>query len=64
VYLPALKALRTLGTAVRAGQPVAPAQLLAAERGLSALLPAPVPTAAPAPAPDRLARRYLQELSE
>jgi len=64
VYLPALKALRTLGTAVRAGQPVAPAQLLAAERGLSALLPTPVPATAPAPAPDRLARRYLQELSE
>ncbi|NML66014.1 DUF4175 domain-containing protein [Hymenobacter sp. RP-2-7] len=64
LYLPALKALRTLGAAVRAGQPAPPAQLVAAEQGLSALLPAPVPAAAPTPAPNRLARRYFQELSE
>ncbi|MGI4833086.1 MAG: hypothetical protein ACRYFK_06440 [Janthinobacterium lividum] len=63
-YLPALRALRTLGAALRAGQPAPPAQLLAAEQGLSALLPAPVPAATPAPAPNRLARRYFQELGE
>ena len=64
LYLPALKALRTLGAAVRAGRPAAAAQLLAAERGLSALLPTPVPATAPAPAPNRLARRYFQELGK
>ena len=63
-YLPALKALRQLAAATRAGRPAPTAQLALAEQGLTALLPVPTPAAPPAPAPDRLARRYFQELGE
>ncbi len=63
LYLPALRALRQLATDARAGQVPCPTCLAPAQRALTDLLPAPVPTAPPPPAPDRLARRYFQELS-
>ncbi len=63
LYLPALRALRQLATDARAGRAPCPTCLAPAQRALTDLLPAPVPTAPPAPAPDRLARRYFQELS-
>ncbi|MDJ0366117.1 hypothetical protein QMK33_13215 [Hymenobacter sp. H14-R3] len=62
-YLPALRALRQLAAEARAGQVPSPSALAPAQRALADLLPAPVPTAAPAATPDRLARRYFQELS-
>ncbi|MEJ7662791.1 MAG: hypothetical protein WKG07_38615 [Hymenobacter sp.] len=61
-YLPALRALRQLATDARAGRVPQASYLASAQRALTDLLPAPVPTAAPAAAPDRLARRYLEEL--
>jgi len=62
-YLPALRALRQLATEARAGRVPSPSTLAPAQRALTDLLPAPVPTAAPAAAPDRLSQRYFQELS-
>ena len=63
VYLPALRALRELVDEVRAGRPPCAACRAPVERALTDLLAAPAP-APPAPAaPDRLARRYFQELS-
>ncbi|HET9505113.1 MAG TPA: hypothetical protein VFO93_16335 [Hymenobacter sp.] len=62
-YLPALRALRTLAAEARAGRrPCAPC-LPVAERALTDLLPPPPPASARAAAPDRLARRYFEELS-
>ena len=63
LYLPALRALRQLAADARASRVPCPTCLAPAQRALADLLPAPVPTAAPAPTPDRLARRYFQELS-
>lgn len=63
-YLPALRALRQLATAARAGRPPCASCLPTAQRALTDLLPAPTPTAAPAPAPDRLARRYFEALGQ
>lgn len=63
-YLPALRALRQLAAGVRAGQPPCAACLPVAQRALTDLLPAPTPTAAAAPAPDRLARRYFEALGQ
>jgi hypothetical protein len=62
-YLPALRALRTLAADARAGRTPCASCLAPAARALTDLLPAPTPTAPAAPAPDRLARRYFQELS-
>ncbi len=62
LYLPALRALRQLATDARAGRVPCATCLAPAQRALTDLLPAPVPTAAPAATPDRLARRYFQEL--
>jgi hypothetical protein len=63
-YLPALRALRQLAADARAGRVPSPGALAPAQRALADLLPAPVPTAAPATAPDRLARRYFQALAQ
>jgi len=64
LYLPALRALRQLATDARARRVPCATCLPPAQRALADLLPAPVPTVAPAAAPDRLARRYFQELSQ
>jgi len=63
-YLPALRALRTLATDARAGRTPCASCLPVAERALADLLPSPTPTATPAVAPNRLARRYFQELGQ
>lgn len=64
-YLTALRELRQLSAAIRAGQPTScPECLPVVERALTALLPAPAPAPTPAPTPDRLARRYLQALGQ
>jgi hypothetical protein len=63
-YLPALRALRTLAADARAGRTPCASCLPVAERALADLLPPPTPTAAPAVAPNRLARRYFQELGQ
>jgi len=63
-YLPALRALRTLAADARAGRTPCASCLPVAERALADLLPTPTPTAAPAVAPNRLARRYFQELGQ
>ncbi|GAA3965719.1 hypothetical protein [Hymenobacter antarcticus] len=62
-YLPALRALRELGADVRAGRPTRAAARQPVARALTDLLAAPTPTPPAVPAPDRLARRYFQELS-
>ncbi|GAB2873989.1 DUF4175 domain-containing protein [Hymenobacter ruber] len=62
-YLPALRALRELGADVRAGRPTRAASRAPVARALTDLLAAPAPAPAAPPAPDRLARRYFQELS-
>ncbi|QNE41454.1 DUF4175 domain-containing protein [Hymenobacter sp. NBH84] len=64
-YLTALRDLRQLSAALRAGQPVpCPDCLPVVERALTALLPTPTSAPTPAPAPNRLARRYLQALGQ
>ncbi|MFD2717172.1 DUF4175 domain-containing protein [Hymenobacter monticola] len=63
VYLPALKALRQLAADVRSGRPACAECRPAVERALTDLLPAPAPTPVSAAGPDRLGRRYFQELS-
>ncbi|WP_426060112.1 DUF4175 family protein [Hymenobacter sp. B1770] len=63
VYLPALRALRELVADIRAGRPACTACRLPVERALTDLLAAPHPTPQAPPAPNRLARRYFQELS-
>ena len=62
-YLPALRALRELGADVRAGRPTRAAARQPVARALTDLLAAPAPTPPTMPAPNRLARRYFQELS-
>ena len=62
-YLPALRLLRELGVAVRAGRPTRPASRAVVVRALTELLAGPDPTPTAPPAPDRLARRYFLELS-
>jgi hypothetical protein len=62
-YLPALRALRTLAADARAGRQPCASCLPVAERALTDLLPAPTPASARTAAPDRLARRYFQELN-
>ena len=64
LYLPALRALRQLATDARASRVPCATCLAPAQHALADLLPSPVPTAAPAPAPDRLARRYFQALGQ
>ncbi len=61
--LAALRALRRLLADVRAARPPCPACRRAMARALTDLLPPPAPAPADAPAPDRLARRYFQNLS-
>jgi hypothetical protein len=63
IYLPALKALRQLVADVRAGRPACAGCRPTVERALTDLLPAPAPTPVSAAGPDRLGRRYFQELS-
>jgi hypothetical protein len=63
-YLSALRALRTLAADARAGRELCASCMPVAERALADLLPPPNPTAAPAVAPNRLARRYFQELGQ
>ena len=63
VYLPALRALRQLVSDVRAGRPACATCRPPVERALTDLLAAPVPAPLAPPAPDRLARRYFQELN-
>ena len=62
-YLPALRALRELGTAVRAGRATRAASRAPVARALTDLLAAPAPAPTAPPTADRLARRYFQELS-
>ncbi|WP_139924890.1 DUF4175 domain-containing protein [Hymenobacter sp. DG01] len=63
-YLSALRELRSLSATLRRGQPAAAEKLPLIERALTALLPPAPPTPAHAAKPgNRLARRYLQELS-
>ncbi|AMR27659.1 hypothetical protein A0257_11510 [Hymenobacter psoromatis] len=62
LYLPALRAIRQLATDARAGRVPCASCFAPAQRALTDLLPAPVPTGAPAATPDRLARRYFEEL--
>ena len=64
LYLPALRALRQLATDARAGRVPRADCLAPAQRALTDLLPPPVPTAAPATTPNRLARRYFQALGQ
>ena len=63
VYLPALRALRQLVADVRTGRPTCAECRPPVARALTDVLAAPVPTPVPPPAPDRLARRYFQELT-
>ena len=63
VYLPALRGLRTLVADVRAGRPACTACRPPIERALTDLLAAPTPAPLAPPTPNRLARRYFQELS-
>ncbi|HEX8330657.1 MAG TPA: hypothetical protein VF629_24215 [Hymenobacter sp.] len=63
VYLPALRALRQLVGDVRAGRPACTDCRAPVERALTDLLAVPPQAPLPAAAPDRLARRYFQELS-
>lgn len=62
-YLPALRALRELVSDVRAGHAACAGCRPVVARALTDLLAAPAPAPAPPSAPDRLARRYFQELS-
>ena len=62
-YLPALRGLRQLVADVRAGRPTCAACRPPVERALTDLLAPAAPAPAAPPAPDRLARRYFQELS-
>ncbi|MCC3152311.1 DUF4175 domain-containing protein [Hymenobacter sp. BT770] len=63
VYLPALRALRQLVADVRAGRPACAECRPPVERALTDMLAAPPPVPLAAPAPNRLARRYFEELS-
>ena len=61
-YLSALRDLRRLLADARAARPPCPACRRTVTRALTDLLPSPAPAEAPVPAPDRLARRYFQNL--
>ncbi|WP_156175928.1 hypothetical protein [Hymenobacter terrenus] len=63
LYLPALRALRQLVSDVRAGRAPCAECRPPVEHALTDLLATPPPTPVSEPAPDRLARRYFQELS-
>jgi hypothetical protein len=62
-YLPALRALRQLVADARSGRPTCADCRPPVERALTDLLAAPAAAPAPPPGPDRLARRYFQELT-
>ncbi|AWM32807.1 hypothetical protein DDQ68_08450 [Hymenobacter nivis] len=62
-YLGALRDLRHLLADVRAGRPSCPDCRRTVARALTDLLPPPPPADAAPPTPDRLARRYFQNLS-
>jgi hypothetical protein len=62
-YLPALRALRQLVADARAGRPACPACRPPVQRALTDMLASPAPSPLSPPAPDRLARRYFQELN-
>ncbi|SDY38760.1 hypothetical protein [Hymenobacter psychrophilus] len=63
-YLAALRNLRDVTAAIRAGQPVDKVQLLPLERAFTDLLPVPPPAPAARPAPGtQLARRYFDLLN-
>ncbi|MBO2008925.1 hypothetical protein [Hymenobacter negativus] len=62
-YLPALRALRQLVADVRAGRPACAGCRAPVASALTDMLAPPAPAPAALPAPDRLARRYFQELS-
>ncbi|TPG66590.1 DUF4175 family protein [Hymenobacter nivis] len=62
-YLGALRDLRRLLSDVRAARPPCPDCRSTVARALTDLLPPPPPADAAPPAPDRLARRYFQNLS-
>lgn len=62
-YLPALRALRQLVADIRGGRPACASCRPPVARALTDLLTKPAPAPAPPPAPDRLARRYFQELN-
>ncbi|AMJ66404.1 DUF4175 family protein [Hymenobacter sp. PAMC 26628] len=62
-YLAALRDLRRLLSDVRAARPPCPDCRRTVARALTDLLPPPPPADAAPPAPDRLARRYFQNLS-
>ncbi|QKG54409.1 hypothetical protein [Hymenobacter sp. BRD67] len=64
LYLPALRGLRQLAADARASRIPCVSCLALAQRALTDLLPAPVPTAAPATTPDRLSQRYFRELGQ
>ncbi|MCB2378650.1 DUF4175 domain-containing protein [Hymenobacter sp. BT635] len=62
-YLAAVRDARQLSTELRAGRAPCSSCLVKVEAALHDLLPAPPPAPARATGPDRLARRYFQELS-
>lgn len=63
-YLAALRNLRDVTAAIRAGQPVAKVRLLPLERALTDLLPVPPPAPTVRPAPNnQLTRRYFDLLN-
>ena len=62
-YLPALRALRQLVADARNGRPTCADCRPPVERALTDLLAAPAAAPTPPPGPDRLARRYFQELT-
>ena len=62
-YLPALRALRELSQAVRAGRASPAGNRALVVRALTDLLVAPAAAPTAPPAPDRLAQRYFQQLS-
>ncbi|WP_324673315.1 DUF4175 family protein [Hymenobacter sp. GOD-10R] len=62
-YLQALSQLRQLAADVRARRQPCSTCLPSVERALTALLPTPAPAPVRPTGPDRLARRYFQELS-
>ena len=63
-YLPALRALRQLVADVRVGRPACASCRAPVASALTDMLAPPAPTPPPASAPDRLARRYFQELNK
>ncbi|MBC6991558.1 DUF4175 family protein [Hymenobacter sp. BT491] len=62
-YLRALRELRQLTTDIRSHRALCATCLVSVEQALHELLPPPPPTPTRTAGPDRLARRYFQELS-